>query len=73
MQRYKSTNNHKKAQIKHLIKDSLQQALAYKMIQNYCEVEFVNPTRKSKLMEINQLSPLIIGQSSILKFYELLF
>ena len=67
MECYKSTNNHKKAQIKHVIKDSLQQALPYKTIQNYCEVEFINPTRKSKLMEINQLSPLIIGQSSIIK------
>jgi hypothetical protein len=43
------------------------------MIHNYCEVEFVKPTCKSKLMEINQLIPLIIGQSSIIKFYELLF
>ena len=43
------------------------------MIQNYCEVEFVKLTRKSKLIEINQLSPLIIGQSSTIKFYELLF
>lgn len=43
------------------------------MIQNYCEVEFLNLIRKSKLMEIKQLSPLIIGQSSIIKFYELSF
>lgn len=55
MQRYKSTNNHKKAQIKHLIKDSFQQALGYKIIQNYCEVEFVNPTRKLKLMQYTNL------------------
>lgn len=31
MECYKNTNNHKKAQIKQLIKDSLQQVLAYKM------------------------------------------
>lgn len=70
MEHYKSSNNHKKSQIKHLIKDSLQQALGYKIIQNYCEVEFRNPTRKSKLMEINQLSSLIIRQSNAINFYE---
>ena len=43
------------------------------MIQNYCQREFVKPTRKSKLMEIDQRSPLIIRQSSIIKFYELSF
>tara|TARA_Y100000385_G_scaffold18768_1_gene18817 strand:+ start:12863 stop:14356 length:1494 start_codon:yes stop_codon:yes gene_type:complete len=73
MECYKSANNHQKARTKRLIKVSLQQALAYKMIQNYCEVEFIKPARKSKLMKINQLSPLIIGQSSTIKFYELLF
>ena len=26
------------------------------MIQNYFEIEFLNPIHKSKLMEINQLS-----------------
>jgi len=73
MEYYQSINNHKKAQIKHLIKDSPQQALAYKMIQNYCEVEFVNPIRKSKLMDIKQLSRLIVGQSYAINFYELSF
>lgn len=73
MECYESSNNQKKAQIKHLIKDSLQQASAYKIIQNHCEVKFLNPARKSELMEINQLSFLIIGQSTIIKFYELLF
>jgi len=73
MECYKSSNNQKKAQIKHLIKYSLQQASAYKIIQNYCEVKFLNPARKSELMEIDQLSSLIIGQSTTIKFYELLF
>ena len=72
MEYYQNINNHKKAQIKQLIEDSLQQALEYKMIQNYCEVEFGNPIRKAKIMNINQLSRLIVGQSKSIRFYEVL-
>lgn len=73
MEYYQKNNNHKKSQIKQLIQDSLQQALVYKMIQNDCEVEFINTMRKPKLMNINQLTPLIVGQSYAINFYELSF
>lgn len=73
LEHHKRSNNRKKAQVKQLIKDSLQQALTYKMIQNHCEVEFKNRTRKPQSIEIKKLNNLIIGQSDTINFYESLF
>lgn len=73
LDQYKNTNNQKKAQVKHLIKSSFQQALAHKIIRSYCRVEFKDKTKKSQSIEIKKLNNLIIGQSDTIKFYELLF
>lgn len=70
---YKRSNNIKKSQVKRLIKDSLQQALAHNIIQNYCKVEFKNKTWKPQFIEIKKLNNSIIGQSDTLNFYELFF
>lgn len=61
LDQYKHSNNKKKAQVKHLIKYSFQQALAHKIIQDYCRVEFKDKIRKSESIEIKKLNNLIIG------------
>lgn len=73
LDQYKNSNNQKKSQVKYLIKQSLQEALAHKIIQEYCQVEFKDKTKKSKVIEIKRLNNLIIGQSDAINFYELLF
>jgi len=72
LDQYKHSNHKKKAQVKHLIKYTFQQALADKIIQDYCRVEFKDKIRKSQSIEIKKLNNLIIGQSDTINFYELL-
>lgn len=55
-----------------MIKYIFQQALAHKIIQDYCRVEFKDKVRKSQSIEIKKLNNLIIGQSDTIDFYELL-
>jgi hypothetical protein len=73
LDQYKHTNNQKKAQLKQLIQYSFQQALAHKVIQDHCQVEFKNKGRKPKSIQIKELNSLIIGQSDTINFYERLF
>lgn len=70
---YKHVNNQKKAQLKRLIQESFQQALKHKIIQNYCQIEFKNKKRKTQYLQIQDLNPLLIGQSNTIDFYERLF
>lgn len=42
------------------------------MIQNCCEVEFKDRTRKPQSIEIKKLNNLIIGQSDTINFYDLM-
>ena len=70
---YKDVNNQKKAQLKRLIQESFQQALKHKIIQNYCQIEFKNKKRKTQYVQIQDLNPLLIGQSNTIDFYERLF
>jgi hypothetical protein len=72
LDQYKHSNNKKRAQVKDLIKYIFQQALAHKIIQDYCRVEFKDKVRKSQSIEIKKLNNLIIGQSDTIDFYELL-
>ena len=76
LDQYKNNNNQKKAQIKQLIQDSFQQALANKIIQDHCQVEFKNnknKERKPQFIKIRKLNNLIIGQAYAINFYELVF
>ena len=73
MDQYKNNNNQKKAQIKQLIQDSFQQALANNIIQDHCQVEFKNKERKPQFIKIRKLNNLIIGQAYAINFYELAF
>ena len=71
LDKYKKTNNQKKAQLKQLIQDSFQQALKHKIIQKYCRIEFKN--KKTQFVQIQKLNSLLIGQSDRINFYERLF
>ena len=73
LDKYKKTNNQKKAQLKQLIQDSFQQALKHKIIQKYCQIEFKNKKIKTQFVQIKKLNSLLIGQSDTINFYERLF
>ena len=70
---YKHNNNQKKAQLKRLIQYSFQQALKHKIIQSHCQIEFKNKKMKTKSIQIQELTSLLIGQSEVIHFYERLF
>ncbi|CAN0311670.1 unnamed protein product [Ectocarpus sp. 4 AP-2014] len=70
LEQYKNNNNKKKAQIKQYIQHIFQQALKYKIIQNNLQIEL---KKKTQFIEIQKLTPLIIGQSHVINFYEQLF
>ena len=69
---YKNANNQKKAQIKQFILSFLQQLLKYKYIQASCKVQFKNKNKKKifKLVLIQQLTPLLIGQTENIYLFE---
>jgi len=73
LDKYKHTNNQKKARLKQLVQHSFQQALKHKIIQNDCYIEFKNKKRKTQAIQIEKLTPLLIGQSERIHFYERLF
>ena len=61
----------KKAHLKQYIQHLFQQALKHKIIQNKLQIEFKN--KKTQFIEIQKLTPLLIGQSQVIHFYEQLF
>jgi hypothetical protein len=71
LEKYKLANSQKKAQLKQLIQYLFQQALKYKIIQKDCQIEFKN--KKIQFIQIQQLTPLLIGQIEIINFYERVF
>ena len=70
LEQYKHTNNTKKRQVKEFIQYSFQQALKDRIIQNNCQIEFRKKKIKTHYITIQKLTPLIIGQSEIIYFYE---
>jgi hypothetical protein len=70
---YKNSNNQKKARLKRLIQYSFQQALEHKIIQDHCQIEFKSKKIKTRSIQMQELSPLLIGQSEVINFYERLF
>ena len=56
LDQYKNNNNQKKAQINQLIQNSFQQALANKIIQYHCQVEFKNTESKPQIIKIRKLN-----------------
>lgn len=70
---YKQVNNQKKALIKLHIQYTFDQALEYRMIQDNCQIKFKNKKRKTQSIQIRNLTPLLIGQSEKIYFYEKLF
>ena len=73
LDKYKRSNNQKKAQIKLLIQHSFQQALKNNLIQKDCQIEFKNKKREPQSIKIQELNSLLIGQSEAINFYECLF
>ena len=63
----------KKAQFKQYIQHLFQQALKHKIIQNNLQIQFKNKKKKTQFIEIQKLTPLLIGQSQVIHFYEQLF
>ena len=73
LEKYKNNNNKKKAHLKQYIQHLFQQALKHKIIQNNLQIEFKNKKKKTQFIEIQKLTPLLIGQSQVIRFYEQLF
>ena len=73
LEQYKNNNNKKKTHLKKYIQYLFQQALKYKIIKNNLQIEFKNKKKETKLIEIQKLTPLLIGQSQVIRFYEKLF
>lgn len=71
LEKYKHANNQKKSQLKQLIQHVFQQALKYKIIQKNCQIEFKN--KKIQLIQVQELTPLCIGQIETINFYERIF
>lgn len=70
LDQYKKANNQKKAKIKENIQHTFHQALKHQMVQDNCEIEFKNKKRKTQPIQIQNLTPLLIGQSENIYFYE---
>ena len=73
LEQYKNNNNKKKAHLKQYIQHLFQQALKHKIIQNNLQIQFKNKKKKTQFIEIQKLTPLLIGQSQLIHFYEQLF
>ena len=73
LEQYKNNNNKKKAHLKQYIQHLFQQALKHKIIQNNLQIEFKNKKKKTQFIEIQKLTPFLIGQSQVIYFYEQLF
>jgi len=43
------------------------------MVQNYCQIKSKNKKRKTQSIQIQKLTPLLIGQSEKIYFYEKVF
>jgi hypothetical protein len=54
-----------------LVQYSFQQALKHKIIQKHCHIEFKNKKRKIQYIQIQKLTPLLIGQSKIIYLEEM--
>ena len=73
LEQYKNNNNKKKAHLKQYIQHLFQQALKHKIIQNNLQIQFKNKKKKTQFIEIQKLTPLLIEQSQVIRFYEQLF
>ena len=75
LDQYKQANNQKKAQIKKHIQYTFHQALEHRMIQDNCQIKFKSKKKKTKTqsIQIRNLTPLLIGQSEKIYFYEKIF
>jgi hypothetical protein len=71
LSKYKRANNKKKSLIKLHIQDTFYQALKHQMIQDNCQMKFKN--KKTQSIQILNITPLLIGQSEKIYFYEKLF
>lgn len=70
LDKYKRTNNKKKAQLKQCIQELFQQALKSKIIENDLQIDFTNKKRKIRSIKMQELNQLLIGQSERIIFYE---
>lgn len=43
------------------------------MIQDNCQIKFKSKKRKTQYIQLRNLTPLLIGQSEIIYFYEKVF
>jgi len=73
LDQYKQANNQKKAQIKQHIQHTFHKALEHQMIQDNCQIKFKNKKRKTQYIQLRNITPLLIGQSEIIYFYERVF
>ncbi|WP_297691731.1 hypothetical protein [uncultured Eudoraea sp.] len=70
LDQYKGANNKKKSDIKLFIKSTFYNALKHKMIEDNCQIKFKNKKRKTRDILIHDLTPLLIGQSYKIHFFE---
>jgi hypothetical protein len=73
LDQYKQANNQKKAKIKKNIQHIFHQALEHRMVQDNCQIKFKSKKRKTQSIQIQNLTPLLIGQSEKIYFYEKIF
>lgn len=73
LDQYKLANNQKKAQIKEHIQYTFHKALEHRMIQDNCQIKFKSKKRKTQYIQLRNITPLLIGQSEIIYFYEKVF
>ena len=66
-------NYQKKARIKKHIQYTFYQALEHRMIKDNCQIKFKSKKRKTQSIQIGNLTPLLIGQSEKIYFYEKIF
>lgn len=67
---YKQANNQKITQIKKCIQHTFYQALKHRIIQDNCQIKFKSKKIKTHFIQIRDLTPLLIGQSEKIHFYE---
>lgn len=73
LNQYKQANNQKKVKIKKIIQNTFFQALEHQMVQDNCQIKFKNKKRETQLIEIRNLTILVIGQGIKICFYEKIF
>lgn len=70
LNQYKQANNQKRTQIKEHIQYTFHKILEHRMVQDNCQIKFKSKKRKTQYIQLQNITPLLIGQSKITYFYE---